>query len=132
MGLDESDKPHSTEAYTWDHRVADVLAVLDALSVDRTHFWGYSMGGRIGFDFAVRNPNRLLSLILGGARASQSHPMLLGQIFQAAGLQAFHESVMRPFPPSGWRAISRDCRRGSFSRGSSDGATELGSPPGRH
>ena len=37
-GQRESDKPHSPEAYGPEHRVADVIAVLDALKIERTHF----------------------------------------------------------------------------------------------
>lgn len=44
----------------------DALAVLDACAVERTHFWGYSMGGRVGFQIASDAPQRLRSLILGG------------------------------------------------------------------
>ena len=102
-GQGESDKPHSTEAYTTEHRIADVLAVLDAVSVDRAHFWGYSMGGYIGFDLAVRNPDRLLSLIVGGARPAQSPPNVAwADMFRRGGMTAFLESVesaMSPFPP---------------------------------
>jgi len=28
--------------------VGDVVAVLDALDLDKTHYWGYSMGGWMG------------------------------------------------------------------------------------
>jgi pimeloyl-ACP methyl ester carboxylesterase len=40
--------------------------VLDALQIERTHFWGYSLGGAIGFGLAELAPQRLRSLILGG------------------------------------------------------------------
>jgi pimeloyl-ACP methyl ester carboxylesterase len=104
LGQGESDKPHSTEAYTPDHRVADALAVLDALSVDRTHFWGYSMGAGVGFDFAVRNPDRLLSLIVGGGAAVGSPPNVArADLLRQGGLQALIDSTraaMGRLPPS--------------------------------
>jgi pimeloyl-ACP methyl ester carboxylesterase len=104
LGQGISDKPHSTEAYIQDRRVADALAVLDALSVDRTHFWGYSMGGRMGFDFAVRNPDRLLSLILGGAAPIQYPPSpAQADLLRKGGLHALIDSTkaaMGRFPPS--------------------------------
>ena len=66
-GHGESDKPHEPQAY--DHRllVDDVIAVLDDLDLRRTHYLGYSMGGMIGFGLAKYYPNRLKSLIVGGA-----------------------------------------------------------------
>lgn len=47
-------------------KVGDALAVLDALHVDSTNFWGYSMGGVLGFGLAKHAPERIRSLILGG------------------------------------------------------------------
>lgn len=51
-GQGQSDKPHTPDAYTMESRVADVIAVLDAIGPDRVHFWGYSLGGMIGFQVA--------------------------------------------------------------------------------
>jgi pimeloyl-ACP methyl ester carboxylesterase len=69
-----------------------------------THLWGYSMGGRIGFDFAVRNPDRLLSLILGEAAPRQSPPSVAqADLLRQGGLQALIDSTkaaMGRFPPS--------------------------------
>ena len=61
-----SDKPRSPEAYAMSLRVADVLAVMDALGIADAHLWGYSMGGRICFAMAERAPERIRSLILAG------------------------------------------------------------------
>jgi pimeloyl-ACP methyl ester carboxylesterase len=73
-GQGQSDKPHLVEAYGPEHRVSDVIATLDALEIDRAHFWGYSLGGRVGFDLGVRRPDRLFSLVLGGAQPYGSQP----------------------------------------------------------
>lgn len=66
-GQGRSDAPHDPSAYTLDNRVGDVLAVLDAEVIDRAHFWGYSMGGWVGFALGASAPDRFLSLVLGGA-----------------------------------------------------------------
>jgi pimeloyl-ACP methyl ester carboxylesterase len=66
-GHGESDKPHAVADYALDKRVGDLLAVLDHAGVGRAHYWGYSMGGWIGFGLAARAPERLASLVLGGA-----------------------------------------------------------------
>jgi pimeloyl-ACP methyl ester carboxylesterase len=47
--------------------VADVTAVLDDLEINRADYFGYSLGGWIGFGMARYAPDRLHSLILGGA-----------------------------------------------------------------
>lgn len=74
-GHGQSDKPHDAEAYSMgdssgslrSNRVNDILAVLDALKIEQTHFFGYSMGGRVGFALAQQAPERLHKLIIGGA-----------------------------------------------------------------
>jgi pimeloyl-ACP methyl ester carboxylesterase len=65
-GHGDSDKPHKPEAYELGKRVRDVVAVLDDLGISRAHFFGYSMGGWIGFGVARYAPERFLSLIIGG------------------------------------------------------------------
>jgi pimeloyl-ACP methyl ester carboxylesterase len=61
-----SDKPHDEFSYTLDRRVADVTTVLDTEGIEKAHFWGYSMGGWIGFGMAKYAPQRVLALIIGG------------------------------------------------------------------
>ncbi len=62
-----SDKPPTPESYGMQTAAGDVLAVLDALGIPKAHFFGYSMGGVIGFAMADLAPERLLSLIAGAA-----------------------------------------------------------------
>lgn len=66
-GQGRSDRPHDSSAYSWQMRASDVVAVLDELGIERAHYWGYSLGARIGFAVGVYAPQRLISLILGGA-----------------------------------------------------------------
>jgi 3-oxoadipate enol-lactonase len=44
---------------------SDALAVLDAAGVENAHVYGISMGGMIAQEFALQNPSRVRSLILG-------------------------------------------------------------------
>ncbi len=44
----------------------DAVALLDHLSVKRAHVFGYSMGARIATFLALRHPERVASLIIGG------------------------------------------------------------------
>lgn len=66
-GQGRSDTPREPATYAAQHRVGDVLAVLDGEGIDRAHFWGYSMGGGIGFTMGRTAPQRLRSLVLGAA-----------------------------------------------------------------
>ena len=65
-GHGASDKPHRLEAYELKKRVEDIVAVLDDLGIAQAHFFGYSMGGWIGFGVARYAPERFRSLIIGG------------------------------------------------------------------
>jgi len=62
-----SDKPRAPEAYALEKRVGDIVAVLDDLGIAKAHYFGYSMGGWIGFGVARYAPERCRSLIIGGA-----------------------------------------------------------------
>ena len=79
-GHGASDKPHDLDAYVMERRTADIVAVLDDLGVENAHYFGYSMGGWIGFGMAKHAPGRLMGLIVGGThpgpRTRAGHPML--------------------------------------------------------
>ena len=65
-GHGASDKPHDTNAYGLHWVVDDIRTVLDEQHLPKAHFWGYSMGGWIGFGLAKYIPERCSSLIIGG------------------------------------------------------------------
>ena len=68
-GHGKSDKPHDPSLYDLRLRVGDIIAVMDALGVDKAHYMGYSMGGRIGFGLIMYELDRFNSLIIGGMSA---------------------------------------------------------------
>jgi pimeloyl-ACP methyl ester carboxylesterase len=64
----QSDKPYEASAYgpnLYEKLIGDVLAVLDDLNIRRTHYYGFSMGARTGYQLAVNHPDRFNSFILG-------------------------------------------------------------------
>ena len=65
-GHGQSDKPHDPATYELVTRVNDVLAVMDECGVDKAHYMGFSLGGRIGFGIAMHAVERFHSLIIGG------------------------------------------------------------------
>ncbi len=52
----------------------DVIAMLDALDLDRVHFCGLSMGGMIGMWLALNAPERLNKLVLSNTAAKIGTP----------------------------------------------------------
>jgi pimeloyl-ACP methyl ester carboxylesterase len=73
-GHGRSDKPHDPAAYVSEKRAGDVAAVLDDAGIERAIYWGYSMGGHIGYACARYIPERFHALILGGAHPYARDP----------------------------------------------------------
>lgn len=65
-GHGHSGKPHDTAAYASELMAGDVVGLLDVLEVDRAHYLGYSMGGRLGLELVVRHPERFDRVALAG------------------------------------------------------------------
>lgn len=65
-GHGRSAKLYDPAMYRLELMARDVGNLLDHLKIDRADIFGYSMGGRIGTIFALQNPQRVRSLILGG------------------------------------------------------------------
>jgi pimeloyl-ACP methyl ester carboxylesterase len=65
-GHGRSAKPHEAKAYAMPLRVADVVAVLDELGIERAHFIGISWGGRLCFGIGEYTRERVLSLVIIG------------------------------------------------------------------
>lgn len=61
-GTGDSD---TTPGVTIEQFAADALAVLDAAGVEKAHVYGVSLGGGIAAEFAMRYPQRTLSVTLG-------------------------------------------------------------------
>lgn len=100
-GQGESDKPHQTAAYSPDQRVADVLAVMDALDIRQADYLGYSMGAQVGFSLGAQVPQRFLSLMLGGASPFGNAPILAWAELLHQGMAAFlaeNERLQGPQP----------------------------------
>lgn len=108
-GHGQSDKPHEAEAYGVEPMVSDVVAVLDALGLEKANYMGYSAGGLLGFGLARFAPERFSSFIIGGthpydnraeklANAQEHIQMLEKQTTEEfiIGLEAYLKSLNLP------------------------------------
>lgn len=60
-GLGLADRPERFD-YSWSGLAAWTGAAIDALGLERCHLVVHDIGGPVGFEWAIRNPERVLSL----------------------------------------------------------------------
>jgi pimeloyl-ACP methyl ester carboxylesterase len=65
-GYPPSEVPESFERYSQDRARDDVLAVMDALKIQRAHVVGLSMGGFAALHFGIKYSARALGLVVAG------------------------------------------------------------------
>jgi pimeloyl-ACP methyl ester carboxylesterase len=95
-GHGESEKPHDPAAYSLAHHTSDVLAVLDDLSIQNADYFGYSLGGWIGFGLAKCAPQRFRSFIFGAAHP-YAEDMKPFRDYMPRSAEAFEEMVDQGF-----------------------------------
>jgi 3-oxoadipate enol-lactonase len=66
-GVGRSSAPEG--AYTIAEMADDAIGLLDAIGIDRAHIVGYSMGGQIAQEIAIRRPDRVDRLVLASTWA---------------------------------------------------------------
>lgn len=117
-GYSPGARPTATTDYCMAPLVADALAILDALEVDRVHVVGHDWGGAVAWALASEAPERVASLTVlstpyPGAmkavalRSTQLLKSWYMGMFQVPGLS---ERVLRP-GGRGWRALSQGLPR---------------------
>jgi pimeloyl-ACP methyl ester carboxylesterase len=96
-GYPPSDVPTDPRAYSQDLAVADALAVLDHLRIERAHVVGLSMGAFCALHLGLRHPGRTASLVVAGcgygahpdARAAfRAETLAIAEAFERQGAAA--------------------------------------------
>lgn len=80
-GYPPSDVPEDVSSYGQQRATDDILAVLDALDIEKAHIVGLSMGGFAALHFGFHYPERALSLTVAGAGYG-AHPDVHAQFAQ--------------------------------------------------
>ena len=69
LGHGRSDRPHDRRYYLVESRAKLVVALADSLGLGQFGFFGFSMGGRVGYEMAQSHGDRLSELVVGGMHA---------------------------------------------------------------
>ncbi|MFN8515040.1 MAG: alpha/beta hydrolase [Chloroflexia bacterium] len=84
-----------------------MTAVLDAVGIERAHYWGYSLGALAGFGLATSAPARCATLILGGgspygldSARYAAQAAAYRQVHSMADYVAQREASGQPVPPA--------------------------------
>jgi len=93
-GHGESGKPVGAEHYRQECFIADLIAVLDALGLERVGYLGYSFGARLGWELALAHPERIDRLVLGGF--SLASPMASFDVEAARAFIASGAEIAEP------------------------------------
>ena len=98
---------------TYEGMAADTAMLLEALSIERAHFVGYSMGGAVAITLALNRPELVDHLVFAGGASfdpSGVYPEVLGAFesfdpHEADGTQ-WHEAYRRVAPdPNAWTRL---------------------------
>jgi pimeloyl-ACP methyl ester carboxylesterase len=122
-GHGRSTKPQDGSGYTMDLFVADVLAVLNLLEIERTHYLGYSLGGRVGFSLADAFPARVGNFI-SAAGAPGNQPGAFDRLFFPGSIDTLETAGMKGFLES-WQAHSGPIDRSTRAALAANDATAL-------
>lgn len=73
-GYNLSDKPKRVSSYRMTALVDDILGMADILGYERFHLAGHDFGAMVGWNLAIRHPQRLMRLAI----ANVPHPAVMG------------------------------------------------------
>lgn len=96
-----SDKPHDPAAYATSAMAGDALALLDHLGIERADVMGYSMGARVTAFLALKAPERVRSIVLGGLGIhlvdGQGLPPSIAEAMEASSADELSDPTQRMF-----------------------------------
>ncbi len=104
-GAGRSDRP--IMKYSVEQMTADVLALMDALDIERAHLVGHSTGGAIGQIIAIEHPERLRGLVISNSWTKADAFFtrcfeVRGELLRKSGPAAYQHAAPLFLYPSWW------------------------------
>ena len=108
-GYSPDARPSDVEAYRLPRLVADALALLDALGIDRAHVVGHDWGAAVAWQLGTRHADRVRTL----TAVSVPHPRAFIEALRSDADQRRRSAYMRDFATSGFAEVllAHDARR---------------------
>ena len=116
-GFPPSGVPSDPDAYSQDLLIEDLRALMDHLDISQAHLVGFSMGGNVVLNFALRHPERCRGIVVVGTGAGTINRERFEQdcartvdLLRSQGIQAFADiygrgptrlPLLRKDPPAG-------------------------------
>ena len=100
-GFGGSDKPDAVEEYETSKPVADLLALADALGIDRFTLVGHDWGGAAAWLAALRHPERIERLVIVNA----PHPLIFQRSLIDDEAQRAASQYIRAFRTPGFEKV---------------------------
>lgn len=110
-----TEPPEGVDAYTIDDLAGDVLALADALKIERFHYCGLSIGGMVGQRLGARAPDRVRSLALCNTAMTVAVPQNYRDRADAVrnkGLASIGDAVLERWFTPKFLAANPDVARG--------------------
>ena len=95
LGCGQSDRPHDPSLWDVPLFVEEVGAVRQALGLDRLHILGQSWGGMLGMEYALTQPEGLVSLIIANSPASMTQWVSEANRLRAALPEEVQETLLQ-------------------------------------
>jgi pimeloyl-ACP methyl ester carboxylesterase len=96
-GFAASDKPEGVENYRTDRILEDLIALADALELDRFTLAGHDWGGAVAWLAALRHPDRVKRLVI----VNSPHPLIFQKSLIEASEQRAASQYIRAFRTPG-------------------------------
>jgi pimeloyl-ACP methyl ester carboxylesterase len=117
-----------TYSYTTEAMADDAVSVLDAAGIDDAHVYGFSLGGMVAQQLALRYPERVRALVLGATHPGGPRAVAP----DAEAVEFFRRRPELPDEEAAWASVPYNygprCRRRGAGRIAEDIAHRLAHP----